>query len=88
MEKAYDTTWKYGIMKDLHEIDLRRKLPMFVENFVKNRSSKMRLGATMSDEFQQEMGVPQGSILPLTLFSIKVNIIANCLGSDRNCSLC
>ena len=23
VEKPYDTTWKYGIMKDLHEMDLR-----------------------------------------------------------------
>ena len=23
LEKAYDTTWKYGIMNDLHEIGLK-----------------------------------------------------------------
>ena len=23
LEKAFDTTWKYGIMKNLHEMDLR-----------------------------------------------------------------
>ena len=23
LEKTYDTTWKYGIMKDLHDIGLR-----------------------------------------------------------------
>ena len=25
LEKAYDTTWKYGIMKDLHTAGLSRK---------------------------------------------------------------
>ena len=27
LEKAYDTTWKYGIMKDLHGFGLRGRLP-------------------------------------------------------------
>ena len=30
IEKAYDTTWKYGIMKDLHDIGLRGRLPNFI----------------------------------------------------------
>ena len=30
LEKAYDTTWKYGIMNDLHEICLKGRLPVFV----------------------------------------------------------
>ena len=32
LEKAYDTTWKYGIMNDLHEIGLKGRLPIFVQN--------------------------------------------------------
>ena len=46
---------------------------MFVENFLRDRSFNVGLGATISDEFEQEMGVPQGSILSVTLLSIKVN---------------
>ena len=30
LEKAYDTTWKYGIIIDLHEIGLKGRLPIFV----------------------------------------------------------
>ena len=29
LEKAYDTVWKYGIMKDLHGFGLRGRLPNF-----------------------------------------------------------
>ena len=29
LEKAYDTTWKYGIMKDLHDAGLRGHMPTF-----------------------------------------------------------
>ena len=33
LEKAYDTTWKYEIMKDLHGFGLRGRLPIFISNF-------------------------------------------------------
>ena len=36
LEKAYDTTWKYGIMNDLHEIGLKGRLPIFVQKFISN----------------------------------------------------
>ncbi len=68
-------------------MDLRGRLSVFVENFLRDRSFNVRLGATISDEFEQEMGVPKGSILCVTCFSIKVNRIVNCLANDTNCSL-
>ena len=36
-EKAYDTTLKYGIMKDLHYMDLRGRLPLLTQNFLSER---------------------------------------------------
>ena len=42
----------------------------------------MRLSNTFSEEFEQEAGVPQGGILPTTLFILKINIITNCLAHD------
>ena len=49
LEKAYDTTWKYGIMKDLARIGLKGRLPNFVSNFLSDRNFKVRIGATLSD---------------------------------------
>ena len=37
------------------------------------------MGSTISDSHLQEMGVPQGSILPVTLFLVKINCITQCL---------
>ena len=41
LEKAYDTTWKGGIMKDLHEMGLKGRLPLFIDNFLKGRKFKV-----------------------------------------------
>ena len=41
LEKAYDRTWKYGIMKDLHGFGLRVRLPNFISGFLKDRSFKV-----------------------------------------------
>ena len=35
LEKAYDTTWKYGILKDLKDSGLNGRLPTFILNFFK-----------------------------------------------------
>ena len=79
LEKAYETTWKYGIMNDLHNIGLRGRLPYFIQAFLSDRKFQVRIGSTLSDIQNQEEGVPQGSILSVTLFNIKINSITNCL---------
>jgi hypothetical protein len=43
LEKAYDTTWKYGIMKDLHAMGLRGNLPIFIEKFLNDRTFQVRV---------------------------------------------
>ena len=75
LEKAYDTTWKYGILQDLAGLGLVGNLPFFVDKFLANRRFCVRLRSTCSDSFDQEMGVPQGSILSPLLFNLKVNNI-------------
>ena len=78
----------HGSMKDLHGFGLRGRLPNFIFNFLKDISFKVRVGSTFSDSHPQEMGVPQGSILSVTLFSVKINSITQCLKPGVDCSLC
>src|SRR5688572_17312369 len=87
MEKAYDTTWKYGILLDLFKAGLRGYLPNFISKFLDNRSFRVRIGSTLSDEFSQEAGVPQGSVLSVTLFNLKINSIVNCITPGIDSSL-
>ena len=74
-------------MKDLHDAGLRGRMPIFISKFLANRTFSVRIGSTLSYMFNQEEGVPQGSILSVTLFSLKINSIVNCLRRDIECSL-
>ena len=87
LEKAYYTTWRYGILKDLHDLGLKGRLPLFIQSFLEDRTMQVRVGSTLSDLYDQEQGVPQGSILSTTLFNIKINNIVNCLDTKIDGSL-
>ena len=87
LEKAYDTTWKYGILRDLHEAGLRGRLPDFISKFLNERCFRVRVGSCFSDLYDQEMGVPQGAILSVTLFILKINSIIKCLPAGVKGSL-
>ncbi|MBJ5664504.1 hypothetical protein JGG94_23370 [Salmonella enterica subsp. enterica serovar Infantis] len=75
LEKAYDRAWRYGILRDLHGCDLRGNLPLFIAGFLQNRRFRVRVASTLSSHFSQEEGVPQGSVLSVTLFILRINDI-------------
>ncbi|KAG8180997.1 hypothetical protein JTE90_024745 [Oedothorax gibbosus] len=75
MEKAYDRTWRYGILKDLYHLGFRGNLPVFIQNFLKTLVFQVRVGSTLSRDFYQREGVPQGSVLSVVLFILKINDI-------------
>ena len=87
LEKAYDTTWRHGILRDLHALGLKSRLPIFIKSFLAERTMQVQVGSTLSDLFEQKQGVPQGSILSKTLFNIKINNIVNCLDPKTDDSL-
>ena len=74
-------------MKDLHDVGLRGRLPKFISSFLSDRHFKVKIGSTTSDTFEQQEGVPQGSILSVTLFGIKINNIVKTLNPGIDCSL-
>ena len=49
LEKAYDTTWRFGIMKDQHSMGLRGRLPKFIKNFLSDKKFWVQAGSTFSN---------------------------------------
>ena len=45
----------------------------FAQNFLSNRQLKVRVGSAFSSCYLQEEGVPQGSVLSVTLFAVAIN---------------
>ena len=75
LEKAYDTTWRRGILKTLHLWGLRGHLPLFIKRFLSIRQFAVRINNTKSSQIILDNGVPQESTLSATLFSVAVNAL-------------
>ena len=80
--KAYETTWQYGIIRDLHKIGLRGRLPAFVSEYLPDRRIRVRICTTLSDEFYLEEGVPTGGVLAVPCFGLKINELPSRIARD------
>ena len=43
LEKAYDRTWRHGIVMDMHQVG-RGRLPLYIAEFLKRRTLTVRVG--------------------------------------------
>ena len=70
MKKAYDTTCRAVVMQEYFKMGLRGRMMMFLKEFLTERYLKVKVGQSLSTSFKQEEGVPQGSVLSVTCFSV------------------
>ena len=79
LEKAYDMVWAFGLLQDLVDIGLKGNLPIFVSNFLQNRTIQVKINDYISNKFKLDNGLPQGSILSVFLFLTVINnLFQNC----------
>ena len=86
LEKAMEA-WKHVILAGLWDLGLWGHLPRFIQSFLSEHYFKVKVGSTLSELHEQEMLVPQGSILFPALFSIKINHIIKSVLKGTDCSL-
>lgn len=80
---AYDNAWQCLILDTLaNQWGFSGHLPHFIQNFTDSRTISVRCGASISQAFSLDNGIPQGSVLSGTLFGIAINSIADCLPPD------
>lgn len=73
IQKAYDQTWRYLILRKLNEWGLTGNILSYVKNFLQNRSFRVKANETISQKQILENGIPQGSTISVTLFLIAIN---------------
>lgn len=96
IEKAYDTVWHNYIIKVLIENHIRGNMLNFIYNFLQKRIIQVRANGRLSEKYTLINGVPQGSIISVTLFLVAINGIVSkisppvkaCLFADDLTILC
>ena len=79
LEKAFDQVWKCGLHLKLAKMGVGGKMLSCIEQFLLNRSARVRVGNHQSQKKVLRDGVPQGGVLSPTLFTIFVNDIFDSL---------
>ena len=83
MQKAYDLTWRYGIIRDNYHAVLRGRLSKFIVYFQKERNFKVKVNNVFSESQCQEEGIPQESVVSPSLFILRINKLAQLIPKHR-----
>ncbi|XP_058449303.1 uncharacterized protein LOC131429269 [Malaya genurostris] len=75
LSKAYDTTWRHGIVRTLKKWRIRGRMLNIIQSFLSERTFQVSVGRHLSREHPLENGVPQGSVLSVTLFLVAMQPI-------------
>lgn len=73
ISKAFDRVWHKALVVKMKSFGIHPSLLAWTECFLSNRSIRVVMDGTLSDEFCIDAGVPQGSALSPTLFLIFIN---------------
>ncbi|GBO08682.1 RNA-directed DNA polymerase from mobile element jockey, partial [Araneus ventricosus] len=73
LTKAFDKVWKNKFLVKCHdEFNIRGRVLPWISNFLNNRSLGVKYQSGISSIYRSYQGIPQGSVLSPTLFSLFV----------------
>lgn len=72
LAKAYDTAERMPILHNLNGWGIRGRMGRFIADFLQNRTFRVAIGGLLSSLRVMENGVPQGTILAVTLFLVRM----------------
>lgn len=75
--KAYDTVWRKRVLTILYSWKINGNLLNFIKNFLTDRTFSVKVYDKISSPHHIENGLPQGSVLSVTLFLVAINDICN-----------
>lgn len=72
LAKAYDTAQREPILQNLHGWGICGRMGRFIADFLRDRTFRVAIGNVLSSLRTMESGVPQGTILAVTLFLVRM----------------
>ena len=75
VSKAFDKVWHKGLQYKISQLQLPLCFTKFLNNFITEREAKIKIGNFTGPSFPLSAGVPQGSSISPTLYSIYTNDI-------------
>ena len=87
MENAYDLIWTRRILDILHKYNLIGNIFYFIQNFLNDRSIIIKVNNIMSKAISITNGVPQGSLISVTIFLLAFNDISNHIKPPVTCTI-
>jgi hypothetical protein len=73
IEKAFDTTWHSCLLYKLSKFEFTTRLIQLISSVLSKRKFRVSVEGIMSTPREMQVGVPEGSVLSLTLYNICVN---------------
>ena len=73
IDSAFDKVWHEGLSYKLAEIKIPYYIIKIIENLMFGRVFKVKVGSFTTENRKIEVGLAQGAVLSLTLFSIYIN---------------
>lgn len=73
VSKAFDKVWHIGLKYKLLHLGLPGPIERFLCDFLEDRTARVRVGRHVGPPFPIACGVPQGSVLSPTLYTIYTN---------------
>lgn len=72
LAKAYDTAWRAPVVASLSRWGIGGNMGRYVEGFLSDRTFRVAVGGVLSSLRVQENGVPQGTVIAVTAFLIRM----------------
>lgn len=82
ISKAYDTTWRPGILKTLKKWRICGRMLNIIGSYLSNRTFRVAANGETSSIRVAENGVPQGPILSVTQFLVAMQPIFDSIPSN------